>query len=368
MPPRHDSLETLRGPTPTDIPFAAALRRTFAAGYGLAALRADLLAGTVVGVVALPLSMALAIAVGVPPQHGLYTAIVAGAVVALTGGSKFQVTGPTAAFVVILAPIVGRYGLAGLLTAGLMAGLLLIGMGVARLGRFIQFIPHPVTTGFTAGIATVIATLQLKDVFGLAVERMPKSFGGKVLALWGARGTASATEVGVAVTTIALLVLTPRIVRRLPAPLVAIGGIAALAAALHHVVPGFSVATIGARFHSHVGGRLVDGIPPLPPVPGLPWSGTGLSLGLIRKLLPSAFVIAMLGAIESLAPAPARRSPPSRMRGSCWRRSSCWRRWSPTCRWRRSRGCCWSSPGTCRRSATSDTSCEWRRRATWRCC
>jgi SulP family sulfate permease len=143
------------------VPFAAALRKTIANGYRRDDLRADFLAGLVVAIVALPLSMALAIAVGVPPQHGLYTAIVAGVLVALTGGSKFQVTGPTAAFVVILAPIVSRHGLSGLLVAGFMAGAMLAAMGLFRLGRLIQFIPHPVTTGFTAGIAVVIATLQL---------------------------------------------------------------------------------------------------------------------------------------------------------------------------------------------------------------
>src|SRR5215831_11181773 len=128
------------GPTPPRFPIGAALRRTFAKGYGAPQLRADLLAGVVVGIVALPLSMALAIAVGVPPQHGLYTAIVAGAVAALAGGSKFQVTGPTAAFVVILAPIASRFGLSGLLTAGLLAGVLLVAMGLGRFGRFVQFI------------------------------------------------------------------------------------------------------------------------------------------------------------------------------------------------------------------------------------
>src|SRR6202142_1625490 len=142
----------------TELP-AAALRAVWREGYTRGDLRADLLAGLVVGIVALPLSMALAIAVGVAPQYGLYTAIVAGFLVALLGGSKYQVTGPTAAFVVILAPIVAKHGLEGLLTAGLMAGVILIVMGVARLGRLIEFIPHPVTTGFTAGIATVIATL-----------------------------------------------------------------------------------------------------------------------------------------------------------------------------------------------------------------
>src|SRR5438270_9060934 len=119
------------------LPFTG-LRSAFADGYGARDLRSDVLAGMVVGVVALPLSMALAIAVGVPPQHGLYTAIVAGAIVAVLGGSKHQVTGPTAAFIVILAPVVSKYGLFGLLTAGLMAGALLVAMGLARLGRLIQ--------------------------------------------------------------------------------------------------------------------------------------------------------------------------------------------------------------------------------------
>src|SRR4051812_47604775 len=157
-------------------PIASAIRRAFAKGYGASDLRADVLAGVVVGIVALPLSMALAIAVGAPPQHGLYTAIVAGASVALLGGCKFQVTGPTAAFIVILAPIVTKHGLSGLLTAGFMAGLLLVGMGVARLGSLIKYIPSPVTTGFTSGIAVVIATLQLKDVFGLATPRTPEHY------------------------------------------------------------------------------------------------------------------------------------------------------------------------------------------------
>src|SRR4029079_3855314 len=119
--------------------------RVFQKGYGPSHVRADIMAGAVVGIVALPLSMALAIGVGAPPQHGLYTAIFAGASVALLGGCKFQVTGPTAAFIVILAPIVSKHGLSGLLTAGFMAGLMLVGMGVARLGNLIKFIPYPVT-------------------------------------------------------------------------------------------------------------------------------------------------------------------------------------------------------------------------------
>ena len=136
---------------------AYGLRKRLKEGYTAQDFKADLLAGLVVGVVALPLSMALAIAAGVPPQHGLYTAIIAGVICALLGGTQFQVTGPTAAFVVILVPIVAKYGLSGLLVAGMMAGVMLVAMGLARLGRLMQFIPHPVTTGFTAGIALVLA-------------------------------------------------------------------------------------------------------------------------------------------------------------------------------------------------------------------
>src|SRR5690349_1056026 len=143
------------------------LRSVLKEGYTRADFRADAMAGIVVGVVALPLSMALAIASGVPPQYGLYTAIIAGIVCALLGGTRAQVTGPTAAFVVILVPIVTKFGIAGLLVAGLMAGVMLVGMAAARLGTLITYIPHPVTTGFTAGIAVVIGTIQLKDLFGL---------------------------------------------------------------------------------------------------------------------------------------------------------------------------------------------------------
>ena len=142
------------------------LRTRLAKGYGVADLKADAMAGLVVGIVALPLSMALAIASGVAPQHGLYTAIVAGTVCALLGGTQHQVTGPTAAFVVLLVPVVTRFGLGGLLLAGLLAGLIQIGMGLIKLGRLMVFIPHPVTTGFTAGIAIVIGTSQLGDALG----------------------------------------------------------------------------------------------------------------------------------------------------------------------------------------------------------
>jgi sulfate permease, SulP family len=284
-------------------PIAAALRRTWASGYDKAAFKADVLAGLVVGVVALPLCMALAIAVGVPPQHGLYTAIVAGVVVAHTGGSKFQVTGPTAAFVVILAPIAARHGLSGLLTAGLMAGVLLLAMGAARLGKLIQFIPHPVTTGFTAGIATVIATLQLKDVLGLSLT-MPETYLEKVVGIWNARRDASLPDVCVALATVAILIGLPKWrpawTARVPAPLVAMVLVSLGVFVARELVPSLHVATLGSRFQFEIDGGIVAGIPAIPPAPRLPWGDEGLSLGALSSLGSAAFAIAMLGAIESL--------------------------------------------------------------------
>lgn len=290
----------------TDLP-AAALRAVWREGYTRGDLRADLLAGLVVGIVALPLAMALAIAVGVAPQHGLYTSIVAGVVVAALGGSRLQVTGPTAAFIVILAPIYVRFGMAGLLLSGVMGGLILILMGLGRLGQFIEFIPHPVTTGFTAGIATVIATLQIKDVLGLKLARSPDSFFDRIAVMWQARGSASLSELAIAAATLALLIAIPRLTKRVPSPLIAIPVAGLLAAILNHVWPAHAVATIASRFQATVGGHLVRGVPPLPPLPMLPWHAAGpngmplrLSLATLRELLSGAFAVAMLGGIESL--------------------------------------------------------------------
>jgi len=273
------------------VPVAYAIRRAFQKGYGVAELRSDLLAGSVVAIVALPLSMALAIAVGAPPEHGLYTAIVAGFVTALLGGCKFQVTGPTAAFVVVLAPIVNKHGLSGLLTAGFMAGVMLLAMGAFKLGSFIKFIPYPVTTGFTTGIATVIATLQLKDALGIRVASMPDHFLERIAALWQARATTSWHELVIAASTLALLVGFPRVTKRIPAPLVALVFVSLAAWIAHRFVPSFEVATIASRFH---------GIPRTIPAPAFPWSTGGLSFSTMRELFTSAFAIAVLGAIESL--------------------------------------------------------------------
>jgi SulP family sulfate permease len=217
---------------------------------------------------------------------------------ALLGGTQFQITGPTAAFVVILLPVVRDFGVSGLLIAGLMAGLMQIGMGLARLGRLMTFIPHPVTTGFTTGIALVIATIQLKDVLGLEVVGSPETYFDRLEMMWQARGSVSGWEMGIAGFTLATLIAMPRVTRAVPAPLIALTAAAGLAVLMSHTIDGFHVATIGSRY---------GGIPQAPPLPLLPWNlpGAGggetvLSFAMVRALLPSAFAIAMLGAIESL--------------------------------------------------------------------
>jgi SulP family sulfate permease len=281
--------------------FAPALREALGQGYSPRDLRSDLLAGVIVGVVALPLSMALAIASGVPPQYGLYTAIIAGAVTPLLGGSRVQVSGPTAAFVVILAPIAHQYGHGGLLVATLFAGVLLAAMGLMRLGKLVEFIPYPVTTGFTAGIAIVIATLQLKGFLGLTVE-LPEHYLEKVYALALALPTTRPADLSIGLLTLTLLVLLPRLTHRVPAPIVALPIAAVAAFAMHTLGPQYAVATIGQPLVGAAGG-----IPQQPPMPSPPWSFAGpdgeplqFSLELCRALVLSAFAIAVLGAIESL--------------------------------------------------------------------
>lgn len=266
--------------------FAAALRAILARGYTRDDLKADAGAGVILGVVALPLSMALAIAAGAPPEHGLFTAIVAGILIAVFGGSMHSVSGPTAAFVVLLAPVTARYGLEGLLVASLMAGVMLIGMGFLRFGRFIQFIPYPVTTGFTAGIAVVIAVLQIGDLLGigrLEGERLWDRFAD----LFERLPNLSWADVVLGLVTLAVLIGFPRISRRIPVPLVAL--VVATLAGVGMSVVGFEVVTITSQF---------GGIPAVPPLPMVPW--TGLSLDIVLDLAPTAAAIAMLGAIESL--------------------------------------------------------------------
>jgi len=285
----------------------SAIRKSFAEEMSFPSLRANVLAGLTVGVIALPLSMALAIATGVPPQHGLYTAIVAGIVIALTGGSQVNITGPTAAFVVVLLPIVQQHGLGGLLIAGMMAGVILVLLGLARMGAFIGVVPYPVTIGFTAGIGVVIATLQVKDFLGLEVGDIGGHFTHKMTIIFGALGSAHGSEFLVAVITLGILILWQRRHSRIPSHLVALATGTFVAWLGSRYLQGFSVETIGTRFHFNVDGVQGSGIPQLPPQFVWPWSQpaadgrpVGISFDLVRELLGPAFAIAILGAIESL--------------------------------------------------------------------
>lgn len=274
------------------------MRGVWREGYSFARFRADLMAGVIVGIVALPLSMALAIASGVPPQHGLYTAIIAGALIAVTGGSRNNVSGPTAAFVVLLAPVSAQYGLGGLALASAMAGVILLAMGLFKLGRLVQFVPHPVTTGFTAGIAVVIATLQLKDFFGLSYTATGDHYWNRVADIAGALGSFNWPDLVVGGFSLVLLMVWPRVTRRVPGPLVAVIFGSVVAYFLNTQLEGATVATIGSRF---------GGIPQQLPTFVLPWqepggqgAPLGLSMELVRALIGPAFAIAALGAIESL--------------------------------------------------------------------
>lgn len=269
--------------------------------------RANVLAGLTVGVIALPLSMALAIASGVAPQHGLYTAIIAGLFIAVFGGSKVNISGPTAAFVVVLLPIVQQYGLSGLLVSGLMAGVLLIMMGVAKLGNLIAVVPYPVTVGFTSGIAVVIGTLQIKDFLGLPIESLDGHYLDKVLVIIRSLPGVDWQELLIGALTLAVLIVWTKLKSRIPGHLVAllVGTLGAVI--LNQLNSDFAVATIGSRFHYAVGDILGNGIPPFLPEFVLPWNQAGadgkpleLSFELMRNLAGPAITIAMLGAIESL--------------------------------------------------------------------
>lgn len=289
------------------IPIFSGIRTAWQSGYGLADLRQDILAGLTIGTVALPLSMALAIATGVPPQHGLYTAIVAGAIIAITGGSRYNVSGPTAAFVVILFPIVQQYGLGGLLIATMMAGLILVILGLARMGRLIQFVPYPVVLGFTAGIAVVIASMQIPDFLGLTVDESGDHFLANMIHLVFALPSLDYYELGIGVATLALLIFWPRLNLPIPAPLIGLIAAAVLGYWLNSSVDGQLIDTIASRFTWSVDGVTGYGIPPIPPSFTAPWTLPGpdgqplvVNFSLIVDLAGPAFAIAILGAIESL--------------------------------------------------------------------
>jgi len=251
-------------------------------GYRLADLRADALAGLTVAVIALPLAMALGIASGASPREGLVTAVVAGFLISALGGSRVQIGGPTGAFVVIVAGVIADHGFNGLLLATLMAGVILIVAGYAGVGRLMRYVPMPVVTGFTAGIAVIIASSQIGDLFGLATGPVPPDFVDKWGAYWRAIGTTSWPAVLLGAATLGLIIAIRKLAPRAPAQLIAIAAATASAALLH-----LPVQTVGDRFPAMPSGL---------PMPHLPH----FSLGLAREMMPSAFVIAFLAGIEAL--------------------------------------------------------------------
>lgn len=252
-------------------------------GYGRDDLRADALAGLTVAIVALPLSMAIAIASGVGPERGLYTAIVGGFLVSLLGGSRFQIGGPAGAFIVLVAACVAATGIEGLLLATFLSGLMLVAVGALRLGSYIRYIPYPVTVGFTAGIAIIIFASQLRDFLGLQLTAAePGELLHKIPALWQARDTASLAACCVALGTVGLILSLKRFRPHWPGLLLAV-----VAASVVVGVLGLQVETIGTRF---------GGLPSLLPQPALPQ----MTAPMIWAALPWAISFTLLGAIESL--------------------------------------------------------------------
>lgn len=251
-------------------------------GYDLQSFGGDSLSGLIVGVIAVPLSIAVAVASGVGPEQGLATAVIAGVVVALLGGGSVQVSGPTGTFVVISYAIGAQYGYAGLALATAMAGVMMVIMGFANLGKIIQYVPYPVVIGFSSGIATVILVSQLGDLLGISMPEAPPDAPTRLLTYAQRLGSVSVADTLVSLTTVSVLILWKRVSQRVPGALIAIIGVTAVVALFD-----LPVVTIGSRFGS------------LPR--GLQWYGfPSISFALVQELMVPAFTIALLSSIESL--------------------------------------------------------------------
>ncbi len=251
-------------------------------GYTATDFRRDAVAGLTVAIVALPLAMALAIASGTTPDKGLITAVVAGFLISLLGGSRVQIGGPTGAFVVVVFNVIREHGYDGLILATLMAGVVLLVAGFARLGTWIRYIPEPVVTGFTAGIAVIILTSQIKDIFGLNVPDVPAAVAEKLGAFWATRDTVNPAAIFIAAMALAMIVAMRRFAPRLPAFLIAVVATASIA-----LIFELKVESIGSLF---------GGIPSRLPAPAIP----EITFAKMQKLIPSALVIAFLAGVESL--------------------------------------------------------------------
>ena len=255
-------------------------------GYNKSTFMADLMAGIIVGIVALPLAIAFGIASGVTPEKGIITAIIAGLLISIFGGSKVQIGGPTGAFIVIVFGIIADYGMNGLIIATFMAGIFLILMGMLRVGTIIKYIPYPIIVGFTSGIALTIFTTQIKDLFGLQIAEVPASFVSKWIVYFQHFGTMDLWPLLIGLGSILIIVYTPKISKKLPGSLLAIIIMTVVALLLKHYAGVTTIETIGDRF-------TINPDLPKPEVPKITWD-------VFTKLMSPALVIAMLGAIESL--------------------------------------------------------------------
>lgn len=268
--------------TETIGPFTPKLFTVLREGYGMRAFKADALAGLTVAIVALPLSMAIAIGSGAKPEHGLFSAIVGGFIISALGGSRFQIGGPAAAFIGLVATTIAQFGYQGFLLATLMAGFFLVILGYLRLGTLIRHIPHPVLTGFTAAIAILILSGELRDLFGIHLTSEPTQVLARLGALWEARASFNPAAIALSGACLALMIWLKRIAPTFPGLLV--GVILAGLAVWSFDLP---VETIGTKF---------GGIPNTLPVPALP----AFDLTRMIDLLPSAIALALLGGMESL--------------------------------------------------------------------
>ena len=251
-------------------------------GYDLKTFRQDIIAGLTVAIVALPLAMAMAVASGASPDKGLVTAVVAGFFISFLGGTRVQIGGPTGAFVVVIFDVIARYGFDGLIVASVMAGILLIVAGYARLGKLIKYIPYPVITGFTTGIAVIIASSQVKDFLGLNFTDVPAEFIEKWMAYFKHLDETSIYALGLGLLGFAIIAISKKVSAKIPAYLVSIVAVSLIAFLFN-----LPVDTIGSRFP-----QMPNGLP----MPTLP----SLTLDEIRNLIPSAFTIAFLAGIEAL--------------------------------------------------------------------
>ena len=259
--------------------------------YNKSKFTSDLLAGIIVGIVALPLAIAFGIASGVSPEKGLITAIVGGLIVSLMGGCNVQIGGPTGAFIVIVYGIIAKFGFEGLALATFMAGVMLLLMGIFKLGSVIKFIPYPIVVGFTGGIALTIFTTQIKDLTGMSIDQVPADFLSKWACYFQNLGSIDPWALGIGIVSIAIIALTPKISKKIPGSLVAIILMTVVTVCLQKFAGVTSIETIGQRFPEITGGFALSDLKP---------TGFSISLSQLSPLFSVAFTIAILGAIESL--------------------------------------------------------------------